>query len=272
MGATCSAPGAAAASGATVISVVRSGAWGLGADEDVWQVEVPSTATLAELKVKIEELYDVPQDLQKLAAGDDPSAPGLEDTVQVSTLERQKLWLHPNGPSEEEQEAMTAAILGAAQESMEISQAVEESLQGVTYQVNFERPSDAGGQAAGKKVTLTLEALALVGDVQQMVEVELFGAAGTEPAFLVFEGAPLPGHSTLYHAGIEDGKTVMVAKERPPTDEEQLLALMAAASEGEVAAPDQGGGEATAAVGGGGGGTAAAAASGGGGGAADTAP
>merc|ERR550539_1133598 len=99
---------------------------------------------------------------------------------------------------------------------MEMGMALEESLQGVQYKVNFERPTDAGGSAAGKKITLTLDALALVGDVQQMVEVELFGKAGTEPVFLVFEQQLLTADVPIFHCGIqENGKTVTVAKEQP---------------------------------------------------------
>ncbi|CAK0807352.1 unnamed protein product, partial [Prorocentrum cordatum] len=109
---------------------------------------------------------------------------------------------------------------------MEMSMALEESLKGVSYTVHFERPRDAGGSAAGKKVSLTFDALSLVGDVQQVVELELFGAAGKEPAFLLLDGASLPPHLPLHLAGVdESGKTITVAKERPPpTDEEQLLA------------------------------------------------
>ncbi|CAK0807351.1 unnamed protein product [Prorocentrum cordatum] len=84
---------------------------------------------------------------------------------------------------------------------MEMSMALEESLKGVSYTVHFERPRDAGGSAAGKKVSLTFDALSLVGDVQQVVELELFGAAGKEPAFLLLDGASLPPHLPLHLAG-----------------------------------------------------------------------
>jgi len=222
MGAMCSAPGATQSGGANVLSVVRSAAWGLGGEEDVWQVEVLPTTTIAELRVKIEELYEVPRDMQKLCRTDAPTEPGLEDGVQVSSLNGQRLSLLPNGPSQEDDKDDTAfadmMLLGADQENMEVNQAMEESLRGVTYKVSFERPGDAGGQAAGKTISMDLDALALVGDVQQMVEVELFGGVDKEPAFFVFEGAPLPAHAPIHFCGIENGKTIVVAKELPPID------------------------------------------------------
>merc|ERR1719330_204476 len=134
------------------------------------------------------------------------------------------------GPGDAAGEAMAEALMGQLQEAAETDQALLESLQGVTYHVNFERPQDAGGQAAGKKVRLELDALANMEIVKQMVEVEMFGAVGAEPAFLVFQGAPLPPHLTLYHCGVEEGSNVQVVKEPPPTGESQLLAMLAAAA------------------------------------------
>merc|ERR1711920_458624 len=74
-----------------------------------------------------------------------------------------------------------------------------------------------------------LDALASMEVVKQMVEVEMFGAVGVEPAFLVFQGTPLPPHLTLFHCGVEEGSTIQVVKESPPTGESQLLAMLAAA-------------------------------------------
>jgi len=238
-----------------VLSVVRTPAWGLGAEEDVWQVEVPATATVADLKAKIEELYEVPIQAQQLAlASGAPAEAALSGDAKAETLEGKKVYLDPApsgtmeaamdplfgglmpGGSPDEEAAfagMAEALMGAAQEAQEVDQALMESLQGVTYKVNFERPSDVGGCAAGKKVQLDLDALALAGDVQQMVEVELFGAVDKEPVFLVFEGRPLMPQIPLFHAGIEDGKTVVVAKERPPpTEEEQLLSMLGGGTDG----------------------------------------
>jgi len=220
--------------GPRVVSVVRSSAWGLGAEEDVWPVEILGTATLAELKVKIEELYEVPVQVQKLTRASDPSTPALEDNVKVETLEHQRVYLLPamftlgelGMPSPEQQSAfagMAQAFLGPLQESMEVNAAMQESLKDVTYKVHFQRPREAGGRAAGKTITLNVDALALVGTVQEMVEVEFFGATGAEPTFLTLEGRLLPPYAPLHYASVEDGKTVTVAKERPPLNEQEQL-------------------------------------------------
>lgn len=215
-----------------MVSVVRTTAWGMGQEDDVWPVELAAGATVAELKAKIEELYDVPVHEQKLANSGDAEAPALDDGSRVSAaLQGQRIYLQP--AFAEDMEQLAAGFFAAAQENMEMSAAVVESLQGVSYKVHFHRPETAGGQAAGKRVTLTLDALSVVGDVQQIVEMELFGTTGSEPAFLVFEGNLLPEHLTIYHCGLEDGKTVEVVKDRPPPSEaEQLMGSLLAAGAG----------------------------------------
>merc|ERR1719221_1772827 len=127
-------------------------------------------------------------------------------------------------PSAQQQDALSGMaqhFLGAAQETMETSAAIEESLQGVSYKVHFHRPSDAGGSAAGKNISLDLDALALVGDVQQIVELELFGSTGSEPVFLILDGRLLSSHLPLHHAGVEDGKAIDVAAVRPRLTEQE---------------------------------------------------
>jgi hypothetical protein len=231
-----------------VVSVVRAASWGMGSEEDVWQVELPRGATVAQLKAQIMELYEVPGAMQKLSTSTAEDATAIEDSVKVESLAKGRIYLHPAPaldagpfdagmmgglPTGEDQEAMAqmmGSLVGAAQESMEMGMALEESLRGVSYTVHFERPRDAGGAAAGRKVSLTLDALSLVSDIQQIVELELFGAAGKEPAFLLLDGASLPSHLPLHLAGVdESGRTVTVAKEAPPlSGEEQMLAAMMA--------------------------------------------
>jgi len=217
--------------GAFVISVVRSAAWG-GGEEGVWPVEVPPGSSVAQLKEKIEELYEVPCALQKLCQSDGVNAQVLEDSLNVESFHGRRVYLLPEELPMEQQEEMAAAalVMGGLRESMETAAAVEESLQGVQYKVYFERPADAGGKAAGRKVLITLDALTPVSEVQQLVEMELFGAVDVEPAFLVYEDRLMPDHLTLYHAGVDENrKTVVVAKERPPpTQEEQMLMQMLA--------------------------------------------
>jgi hypothetical protein len=225
-----------------VLTVVRTARWGLGEEEDLWQVEVLGTATVRELKAKIEELYEVPQQAQRLSLGSGDTEPALEEESQVEALAGKRVYLNPvaltdllggglGAPPPEAEAALTGmaeALMGAAREAQETDEALRQSLQGVTYKVTFERPQEAGGRAAGKRVCLELDALAQVETVQQMVEIELFGAAGAEPAFLLFQSLPLPPHISLFHAGVVDGKTVVVSKERPPHPAEQLLGMLAA--------------------------------------------
>jgi len=228
-----------------VLTVIRTAEWGLGCEEDSLQVEILGTATVKELKAKIEELYEVPQQLQRLALGREAStAAALEEASTCEGLLGQKVYMHPAtmtdlmgslpdmlqqaglpAPPPEAQAALTR-LTEAAQEAQQTNQALRESLEGVKYSVTFERPREAGGAAAGKRVVLQLDALAQLSVVQQLVEVELFGAAGKEPAFLLFGGLPLPSHASLFDLGIDDGKTVTVSKERPPHPAEQLLGLL----------------------------------------------
>lgn len=233
--------------GPWLISVVRSRAWGLGEEEDVWPVEVGATATVSDLRVKIEELYEVPQDSQLLARTDNAST-RLEGSVLVAELERQRVYLLPAPEAsadaqeyladEQAQLAGMEAFLGAAQEAMEMNAALEESMRGVTYNVHFYRPEDSGGAAAGKSVALSLDALSVIEDVQQIVELELFGAAGTEPAHLALEGRPLPPHVTLFQAGIDDGKVVQVLRNLPPqVDEQNILQGLIGNGAGGFAVP-----------------------------------
>lgn len=210
------------------MTVIRSGAWGLGEDEDIWEVELPNTATVADMKAQIEELYQVSCQAQKLSRAREPVQPGLDDNVRVDTLSPQRVYLHPTEDMTASMEEgvgvddMLETIAGAVQENMEMTQAVEESLRGIHYKVQFERPVEAGGRAAGRRVSLVLDAMARAGDVQELAEAELFGSAGSEPAFLVFEGRLLPPHVPIHFAGIENGKTVVVAREPPPATEEDL--------------------------------------------------
>lgn len=218
--------------GALVISVIHSGPGGMGGEEeDGWPVEIHAGATMADLKAKIEELYDIPQQVQRLVRVEGNSEPSdLEDHVPVSTLRQRRVHLLPASyddfdgeGGEADMQGMTAGfenLLGAMQESMEVNAALEESLRGVTWKVHFYRPEDSGGAAAGRGVALVVDALALAQDVQQMAELELFGSVGAEPAYLSFEGRILPPQSPLFHAGIEDGKVVQVLSRPPPRSED----------------------------------------------------
>lgn len=237
------------ADGNLVLAIVRSRMWGLGDTEDVWLVEIGATATVGELKSKIEALYDVAYASQTLSlrakeylAWQFP----LEDATPVETVAKQKIYLFPSpeawgrlqatvggsgtrykpptrlmpfsGSGSRRQEAILQTHQAAlrTQEQFEINAALEASLSGVTYEVHFHRPESAGGAAAGRRVQLAVEPLDIVDDVQQLVELELFGAVGVEPAFLHFQGAALSPTITLFQAGVEDGAIVQVSTEPPP--------------------------------------------------------
>mmetsp|Transcript_41440 Transcript_41440/g.119368 ORF Transcript_41440/g.119368 Transcript_41440/m.119368 type:complete len:253 (+) Transcript_41440:56-814(+) len=224
----CGGGAAPRAPGAPIVfSVVRTTAWGLGDEEDVWQVEVPAAATVADVKQQVETLYEVPAVAQSLSLESGASAAPLDDAEKVEPLCGKRLYLNPAASGavvdEEGLNDMAAMMMGAVAEAAQVDAALVQSLEGVTYNVTFERPQAAGGAAAGKKARLTLDPLAFVGDVQQMVEVELFGATDKEPAFLIVQGRLAPAHMTLFHAGVEDGSTVTVAKERPPPTEEEMM-------------------------------------------------
>merc|ERR1712129_623704 len=76
--------------------------------------------------------------------------------------------------------------------------------------VQFVRPHDCGGRAAGRSITLQLDPMALAGDVQAMVEIQLFGSVGMESVVLVFNGEPLLPDMPIQLAGVGDKSTVVV--------------------------------------------------------------
>jgi len=231
------------ADGNVILSVVRTKHWGLGDTEDTWLVEVGPTATVADLKVTIEQLYDVSYESQLLSTKRyDYLAyrEALQDTLPIDGFAKQKIYLFPSpdaierlalngqrrvvegevdfqfaGGAGQAPIAVTQGTPLADQENAELNTALEESLRGVTYQVNFHRPESAGGAAAGRRLCLAIDALALVDDVQQLVELELFGAVGVEPAFLHLGGTALLPTVTFFQAGVQDGATVEVSTEPP---------------------------------------------------------
>lgn len=236
---------------ALVLSVVRTAAWGMGDEEDIWQVAVMGTDKVRDVKAKVADLYAVLAEAQRLSLTAPADAEEISDDAEVEQFANKKIYLNPSipaemvgdgadlpilipGEDEGVQAAMAESLLGEMEDAAQANQAIMESLQGVTYNVNFERPQDAGGEAAGKKVQLILEALAQVEIVQQMVEAEMFGGLDKEPAFLVYEGQYVMPHLTLHHYGIEEGSTVQVLKERPETEQDQILAMLAAGGDADA--------------------------------------
>lgn len=220
-----------------ILTVIRSRAWGLDF-EDTWEVEVPAAATVADFKAVIEDLYNVVAEAQLLTLSPGASVENqLNNDVKVQSLKGKKVYLEPRPlpasmmiPTDTEQAAALAEmaeILNAAQAA---DHHMEDALRDVKYKVTFERPPNAGGRAAGKRVQMELPALELVGTAQQLVELEMFGEIGAEAVFMVLEGELLPTDVPLFHAGVEEGTTVILATEPPPLTEEeqQMFQLLAA--------------------------------------------
>lgn len=230
-GESCCAASPTSTSHTLGLAIICSSLWSEGDEEDIWHVEVAATASIAEVKSKITEVYGVPEAMQRLQAGPDPGDACFNGTTLATDLAQQPFYLLPAAnDGDPRPEQYNEEGFGAEQdlddpeiemqEQAEAARALQESLQGVMYKVNFLRPDGAGGHAAGKRVCLELDALAMVCDAQAMVEVELFGAAGSEPAHLAFNGQPLPPQIPLHCAGIGDGDTVIVESSTLPEGHE----------------------------------------------------
>jgi len=204
--------------------------------DDEWQVEVPREATVAQLKERVEELYEVPVFVQQLQLTRGVGDPTLPDDTRVESFAAQPVYLLAQNeavsmhdgplPGHEAIDELQEALQVAMQERADTARALQESLAGVTYQITFLRPTEAGGAAAGKQVRLTLDALSLAGDAQCMAELELFGAVGLEPCFLTFGAVFLEAEMPIHMAGVGDGDTLTLGKEMPHEDddlEEQAL-------------------------------------------------
>jgi hypothetical protein len=226
-----------------VRDVLRSSVFTDGETEDEWQVEVDEDGTVADVKRQIEELDQFPMPYQRLQVDDNHVTPCFEDSVDVRELRRyERIYLHPQSPEDMgeignptmlaavEPEELAAehmlkeefmAAIAQEQENRETLVALLASLDNVTYNVRFLRPQSAGGVAAGKSVVLQVGALALVGDVQDLVEMELFGRSmqDTEGVALCLNDEPLPLDAPLHFVGVTDGVTVVVAAEIPRPEE-----------------------------------------------------
>lgn len=216
--------------GQVLLTIVRSAVWveDEGGEEDLWQLEMEQSATVADVKLHLEEMYGMPVGMQRLQSSPELGGACFPDSMSVKVLAQQPFHLLPAQEAHEnftasadlDDEGMRQAVeqgflrhQAAQQEEAEAFRAIEASLQGVSYKVRFLRPESAGGSAQGKSIFLTLDAMSLIGDVQVMVEMELFGSVGAERAILAFNGTPLPPHLPLHFAGVGDGDTVIVAAE-----------------------------------------------------------
>lgn len=215
----------------TVLTVVLSSLWSKVGTEDVWKVEIRSSANIAEVKARIAALYEIPTQVQRIQRTADPGDPCLPDTAGIRDFARQPLYLLPEQVVGKAPDALAEELdgihldvgpdEGAEEEQMEAARAVAESLQGVTYNVTVIRPRDPMGAFKQASAKLRLEALAPVGNVQAMAEAEILGAkAGEKPWCLLLNGQALPPNVPIHFAGVGDGDTLIMVPGCPPCDEE----------------------------------------------------
>jgi len=225
----CSMPASSSSSSSDqealyIFTIIRSELWGAeNGPEDVWQVEVPRSASALELKQQILELYGVPVEAQRLQCTPSPEDECLDDQAVVAHvlgtsarvqsadvplhLLPSASWLDGVSSSLRRQQDASQAAADADEQ-----RAFIESLRGVSYRLQIVRPEAAGGRAAGKRVELKLEALMLAGNAKAIAEAQLLGrASGREPAYLMFAGQVLPPEISLHFAGVADGDTLLLA-------------------------------------------------------------
>merc|ERR1712113_376624 len=77
------------------------------------------------------------------------------------------------------------------------------------------------GNTSKNTMSLTLDALAFVGEVQAKIEQEMFGCAGKVAVHLTFNGHMLPPDIPVHFAGIRDGDTLVVAAGNSVLNEEE---------------------------------------------------
>lgn len=89
---TCSVPVASSSSSSDqeplyILTVIRSGLWGPeNGPEDIWQVEVPHSASALEVKEQILELYGVPVEAQRLQCTPSHDDECLDDQAVVAQV------------------------------------------------------------------------------------------------------------------------------------------------------------------------------------------
>lgn len=201
-----------------------------GAAEDAWQVEVPRGATIAELKAKVAELYEVPVELQEIRR--DVDSASLADTDPLDTdprLNEDVLHLLVKG-----QQGPLGALFGGdmsglmnmaqgflgnlanvVNESAQMNEAMEQSLADVTYNLNVVLPGRAG--KADTRCKLPLSAMAFVGDVTEAARLEL-NIGSAQHFQLTYGGQALPESMTVHAAGLRDGDTLLAQVQQEVTE------------------------------------------------------
>lgn len=221
---TTSAACCAAGEDVVVLDIFRSPLWSANGEEDVFKVEILRAATVGGLRQRIAELYGLPEAAQRLQRTPDFGGAPLRDTTPVTELVHKPVFLFPagadleepidgassdfeNAPCSRSQRRRCEDRGGEENERDALMRGMVESLQGVTYNVRVVLPEVASGTFSR---CLTLDAMALVGDVLAMLEVEMTGHTAELSMMLVSNGQALPPSAPLHFAGVRDGDTLAV--------------------------------------------------------------
>jgi hypothetical protein len=198
----------AASDDVVVFSVFRSPLFSRDGNEEKLEVELSRALTVAGLRQQIADLYGIPEAAQRLQRTPDLGGDRLRSTTPLEELVHQPIFLLPADVALEDT-AMTCDRdhrKAAEQEHAAMVRGMMESLQGVKYKVHVVLPEGLGSGTASR--SLSLDALARVGDVQIMLEMELTGAVGKLPMVMVFNQQALPPEIPLHFASVRDDSTL----------------------------------------------------------------
>mmetsp|Transcript_98483 Transcript_98483/g.155229 ORF Transcript_98483/g.155229 Transcript_98483/m.155229 type:complete len:367 (-) Transcript_98483:74-1174(-) len=192
-------------------SIFRSPLFARDGREEKLEVEISRALTIAGLRQQIAELYGIPEASQRLQRTPDLGGDRLRSTTSLEELVHQPIFLLPADVTLEDSaigiDHGNAGYRKAAEdEQAAMVRGMMESLQGVKYKVHVTLPEEFNSKGASR--SLSLDALARVGDVQIMLEMELTGAVGKLPMMMVFNGQALPPEIPLHFAGICDESTL----------------------------------------------------------------
>lgn len=207
-----------------VLDIFRSPLWSANGEEEVFKVEILRAASVGGLRKRIAELYGLPEAAQRLQRTPDLGGTPLQNATPVAELVHKPVFLLPAGVDLEEpidaanfdfedapcSRSQRRRCEDRGHEENErdaLMRGMAESLQGVTYNVHIVLPEVASDTVSR---SLTLDAMALVGDVLAMLEVEMTGHAAQLPMMLILNGQALPPGAPLHFAGVRDGDTLAV--------------------------------------------------------------
>jgi hypothetical protein len=206
----------AAGEDVVILSVFRSPLFSTDGQEDILKVELPRALEVASVRQKIAEMYGIPEASQRLQLTPELGGKRLWNSTPVATLVHKPIFLLPADIEAEADDAddvdsndQFVSCDGSDEEQAALARGLVESLRGVDYKVRIQLPEDVARGSKSGVQTLTLDALAPVGNIIGMFEAQLTDGAGKCPMLLVLlNGQALPPHVPLHFAGIRDGSTV----------------------------------------------------------------